>query len=68
MALTCLLISSKYDELDDNIPFVRDMIRKVGSPIGSYLDVMNWQAKLLTAFDYDLMVLTPLNFIESLTA
>jgi len=40
MALTCMIIASKYDELDDNIPFVRDIIRKVGSPIGSYSDVM----------------------------
>ena len=42
MALACLLIASKYDELDDNIPYLRQMIRKVGPPIGSYLEAMKW--------------------------
>ena len=25
LAITCLLIASKYDELDDRIPFINDM-------------------------------------------
>ena len=29
LALTCLLLAAKYDELDDKIPFINDMARVV---------------------------------------
>ncbi len=44
------------------------MLRRIGVPVGSYEDVIKCEDKLVKAFDYELMVLTVLNFVESLSA
>ena len=68
-ALTALLIASKYDELDDNIPPVKDFLRAAKSRAAAafeYSDVITHEADLLRRLKWDLMVLTPLHFVHSL--
>jgi hypothetical protein len=69
LAITCLLLASKYDELDDRIPFINDMsklLRKVTQLHHS--EVVKTETDLLFAFNWDLMILTPLHFVYSITA
>ena len=69
MALTALLLASKYDELDDNIPPLKDFLRAVKSRSSAtfeYDDVIAYEACLLRRLNWDLMVVTPLHFIHSL--
>ena len=68
-ALTALLIASKYDELDDNIPPVKDFLRASKSRAAAafeYSDVVAHEATLLRRLEWDLMILTPLHFVHSL--
>ena len=62
-------IASKYDELDDNIPPVKDFLRASKSRAAAafeYSDVVAHEATLLRRLEWDLMVLTPLHFVHSL--
>ena len=61
-----MLIASKFDELDDNIPMVRDFQRATKF-VFSYTQIISSEADLLTkVLKWDLMVLTPLHFVYSL--
>ena len=69
MALTSLLLASKYDELDDNIPPLKDFLRSCKSRSASFFeydDVIAYEGCLLRRLNWDLMVITPLHFIHSL--
>lgn len=69
LALACLEIASKYDELDDNIPFVKELIRK-SSPgsIGTYRECIKAETQILRAFNWNLMMTVPQCFLEALFA
>lgn len=69
LALTCLLLAAKYDELDDKIPFINDMARVVKSIVSvKQQDVLKLETKILFAFGWDLMIITPLHFVYSVAA
>lgn len=59
IALTCLILASKYDELDVNIPFPEDFARIAKLPFHNYviaqcemlvLDILNWKLKVSTTY------------------
>ena len=60
-----MLLSSKYDELDDEIPMIRDM-QKLTKFEYSYREIEEEEARIVKMFDWELNILTPLNFLESL--
>lgn len=62
-ALTCLLLASKFDELDDNIPLIRDFTRLAKSKGFTYDDVVKHEIILLRQLDWDLFKQTPLHFV-----
>jgi hypothetical protein len=59
IALTCLILAAKYDELDMNIPFPEDFARIAKLPFHNYviaqcemliLDLLNWKLKVSTSY------------------
>ena len=69
LAVTCLLLASKYDELDDKIPFINDMIYSLQKVMSlKHNEVLKLEGKLLHIFHWDLMILTPLHFVYSYLA
>jgi len=52
-ALTCLLLASKYDELDDNIPLIKEIIRKSSCKY-SYDEFVAEEGRILKALNWDL--------------
>jgi hypothetical protein len=63
--LTCFLIASKFEELDENITLIKDLIRyftrilpnSVASP--TFIDVVECERELMAFFNWDLNVPTP---------
>ena len=69
LTVTCLLLASKYDELDDRIPFINDLINIYKNVVKiEHKEVIQLETQLLFTFDFDLMILTPLHFVYSLVA
>ncbi|CDW90558.1 n-terminal domain containing protein [Stylonychia lemnae] len=69
LAVTCLLLASKYDELDDRIPFINDMskiLKKIASI--NHADVLKLETEVLFSLNWDLIVITPLHFVYSITS
>lgn len=67
LLVACLLLASKFDELDDNIPLIREL-QKVNSPsrIIYYDDVIKAEQSVLQRLNWDLFKLTPLHFVQNL--
>ena len=64
--VTLLLLASKYDELDDKIPYIKDF-RKVSSRSNfTYDQVVQCESKVAHWLDWDLMVISPENFTTTL--
>jgi len=64
--VTLLLLASKYDELDDKIPYIKDF-RKVSSRSNFTWDqVVHCESKVAHWLDWDLMVISPENFTTTL--
>jgi hypothetical protein len=67
IALTCLIIAVKYDELDENIPSLFDFMSATRSTLFTKPnDIKNCEAKVLSALGWNLCIITPLNFLEIL--
>ena len=72
--LTCVLIASKYDELDERIPLICYLIRHYSrsltdSEIPPTLEeVVEAERLLMNFFKWDLMILIPTHFVKSLLA
>jgi hypothetical protein len=64
-AIGCIFIASKYDELDNNIPFLKDFI-KAAKYMFKYGEIIKEEMRLVALFDWKLMVLSPLHFVYSL--
>ena len=64
-ALTCLLLASKFDELDDNIPLIREFQRIAKTKDFTYEDVTKCEVHLLRLLCWDLFKLTPLHFVQN---
>lgn len=64
--LTALYLASKYDEIDENIPFIRDF-RKASSR-GNYTwdQVTKCENVFVKYLDWNLMVVSPLNYTSAL--
>lgn len=64
--MTLLLLASKYDELDDKIPYIRDF-RHVSSKANfSWGEVTRCENFIVKALKWDLMVISPENFTTAL--
>ena len=67
IALGCLVLSAKFDELDMNIPMMMDYLCISKSPF-SYEMLRNIESELLMILEFDLMLPTPFVCIKSLLA
>jgi len=66
IALTCLFISSKFEELDDNIPSAREFVEESRIQVGRR-EMMKVESELLNGpLGWDLGVVTPLSAVEAL--
>ena len=70
LAVTCLLLASKYDELDEKIPFVRDLLTLYQADLlgVDHADVLRLESQIVFKFDFELMILTPIHFTYALIA
>lgn len=64
-AIGCVFIASKFDELDNNIPFLKDFI-KAAKYMFKYAEIIKEEASLVEKFNWQLFVLSPLHFVYSL--
>ena len=62
-----MLLASKFDELDDNIPLIREFQKVCAKQrVISYDDVTKCEVFLLRKLNWDLFKLTPLHFVQNL--
>lgn len=67
ITLTCVLLASKFDELDDNIPLIRELQRICARQrVIPYEDVIKCEVFVLRKMNWDLFKLTPLHFVQNL--
>ena len=64
-AIGCVFIASKFDELDNNIPFLKDFI-KAAKFMFKYDEIIQEEKRLCEKFDWQLLVVSPLHFVYSL--
>lgn len=63
--LTFYLIASKHDEIDDNIPLIKDLTRyfirilPTNVPSPTFNEVVECERELMSFFKWDLMIVTP---------
>ena len=62
IALTCLIIGAKYDELDQKIPMIQDF-QRVSRFMYRYEIVKQAEILVLKILDWNLKIVTPLHFI-----
>ena len=58
----CLFLASKYDELDDNIPLLKDFLKLTNNKF-TYEEAIKCESYLLGVLNWDLMVVTPLHYL-----
>lgn len=77
--VTCLLIASKYDEIDDNITAISDLRdyvyrqvchqgRRDTSLVPSFNSIVDCERKMLHYFAWDLKFVLPLHFLRAFLA
>lgn len=75
--LTCVLLAAKYDELDENIPLIRDLQRHYGRLLTgagasdhtpTFEEVIECERNLMRFFNWNLMFVTPTHFVKTLLA
>eukprot|EP00347_Sterkiella_histriomuscorum_P015658 403356188 len=67
LAITCLLLASKYDELDDKIPFIIDLSKVLKKVVNiNHSEVLRLETEILFSFNFELMIVTPLHFVQSI--
>jgi hypothetical protein len=60
-------MASKFDELDDNIPLIRELQKACARQrIISYDEVIKAEVTVLNKLSWDLFKLTPMHFIQNL--
>lgn len=72
--MTCFLIASKHDELDENIPLIKDLTRyycrvlptSVSTP--TFDEIVECERSLMNFFRWDLMFVTPTIIVNSMLA
>jgi len=64
MPVVCLLMASKFDELDDNIPLIRELQKVCArTRIIGYDEVVKGEVEVLNKMNWDLFKLAPLHFL-----
>lgn len=72
--MTSLLVASKYDELDEYIPLIRDLQRyfqkyiPISERIPSFDEIIECERVVMNYFNWDLMFLIPIHFVKMLHA
>lgn len=67
LPLACLLLAAKFDELDDNIPLIRELQKFYSKTrVISYDEIVKAEQEVLNRLNWDLFKLTPLHFIQNL--
>ncbi len=68
VAVTCLYLAAKYDELDRNIPSLRDLLKASASKLSAARpgDIKECEMGLLRILGWNLRIITPLVFAEVL--
>ena len=72
--MTCFLLASKYEELDENITLIKDLRRyytrvlPTSVIIPSFDDIIKCEGDLMRFFNWDLMIVTPTNVLKLLLA
>jgi hypothetical protein len=61
----CLLLASKYDELDDHIPMIRDL-QKLSKYLFTYKECQAEEGWILAGLNWNLMNITPMHIVEAL--
>lgn len=64
--LTALYLASKYDELDENIPFIKDFRKASSKGNYSWTQVTQCESLLAHYLNWDLMIVSPLNYTYAL--
>jgi hypothetical protein len=67
--VVCLLLASKFNEVDDNIPLVGDLGKVYGRLSGCGLDlegVRERETEICQLFNWELDTIIPLHFINNL--
>jgi hypothetical protein len=71
--LTCSMVASKYDELDDNVMLIRDLrgyatrvMDAKSTP--SFDDIVECERRLMVKLDWNLMILQPIHFLKAFLA
>jgi hypothetical protein len=63
----CLLLASKFDEVDDNIPLIRELQKVCAKTrVIAYDEVIKAEVQLLGKLGWDLFKLTPMHFLQNL--
>ena len=65
-SLTALLLASKYDEIDENIPFIRNFKKASSKANFSYSEVIKCQDIFVKTLKWNLMIVSPLNYTYAL--
>jgi len=60
------MVASKYDELDDKIPYIRDFWAISSRANFSWDQMVRCENKILNWLNWDLMVISPENFTSAL--
>jgi hypothetical protein len=64
LPIACLLLASKFDELDDRIPLIRDLQKICARQrVIGYDEVIKAEVMVLSFFNWELFRLTPLHFV-----
>lgn len=68
IALTCLILAAKYDELDCNIPMLQDFQKIANSKLVMVrIDaIKECETAILRLIDWNLKIITPIVFVEML--
>lgn len=72
--MTCFLIASKYDELDENIPMIKDLIRYFSRylpnsvALPTHREVIESERQIMKFFNWNLMIVTPTTILKLLLA
>ena len=56
-------LTAKYDEIDDNIPMIKDFIRASKKPSLNWISIVKCESLLVSLLDWNMMLLTPLHVL-----
>ncbi len=67
LPVACLLLAAKFDELDDNIPLIRELQKICARQrVIAYDEVIKAEVAVLSKLNWDLFKLTPMHFLQNL--